>query len=234
MIPITLRMFPVAAVFVAGGLSVVSAATPLPVWYGEANTTRQGYFFASNSTTPSADILENPYLAPMTTITLGSFSDGWQDPASPYDLTGVESDGAWDLGIAGNINVSCTVGAAPPPPGAYYRVDFQVYVVAYRGITALPLFNSPGFTPFDLVRTQSTVAPDPEFPGATWEGLKWTGYFDNVTTNNIGFSIRAPSNNVSVIDNMEVFTKLTLIPEPSTMLLFVLSTFGWAIRRRRP
>jgi hypothetical protein len=224
---------PVAAILAAGAFSIVRAATPLPVWYGEPNTTRQGYEFTNNSITPSATILENSYGLPITTITLGGFADGWQDPANPIELSGVLANGAWDLGTAGAITAQCRVAANAPLPGSYYRIDFMVYAVAYRGITALPLFDSLGLTGRDLVLTQTTVAEDPIFPGATWEGRTWTGYFDHVTTNIVGFAIKSPANNTSVIDTYEIFTKATLVPEPSAILLWFMPVAAWSLRRRR-
>lgn len=226
-------LFPAVAAFAASGLIVVRAATPLPAWYGEPNTTRQGYEFTSASLTPPANILENAYGTPMITVNLGGFSDGWQDPANPIELSGVVANGAWDLGTAGAVTVQCQVGATPPAQGAYFHIDFQVYVVAYRGITSLPSFESPGFTALNLSLAQTTVAQDPQFPGATWEGRTWAGSFDQVTTNTIMFAIRAPGNNTAVIDTYEVFTRATLIPEPSAIFMLTLPVIGWSLRRRR-
>lgn len=224
---------PAAAWFVAGGLHHAMAATPLPSWYGEANTTRQGYTFGTGSLNPAPDILENPYGTPSATVVLGTFSDGWQDPVAPYDLAGVNDDGAWDLGKAGSISVTCPIAPLAAAPGTTYRVDFEVYSVAYFGITALPLFDSLGLTTNDLIYTQTTVANDPQFPGASWQGLKWTGYFTNQTSNTISFLIKAPANNTAVVDTFEVFTRMTLIPEPSAFLLVLAPAAAWSARRRR-
>lgn len=217
----------------SGGVVVLSAATPLPPWYGQPNSTRQGYYFDTNSQSPAANVLENPHGTPGATIVLGNFSDGYQDPGNSIDLNGVNNDGAWDLGISGTITVQLNGAPAPPPPGSYYRFYFEVYVVSYQGITALPLFEAVGLTPVDPVRQQSLVAPDPLFPSATWEGITWTGYFDNVLTNDLTFRIKAPSNNTSVVDSLEVFTHYTLVPEPSATLFVLGATIGWASRRRR-
>ena len=227
-------LLPVAAVLAGGGFNFVRAATPLPVWYGESNTTRQGYEFTTASLTPAATILGNTYGTPMTTIILGFGSDGWQNPAIPEQMSGVMANGAWDLGAAGSITVECQVAANPPPPGAYYHIDFEIYVVAYRDIMPLPTFDSLGLTPHDLTFTQTTVAQDPVYSSASWEGLMWTGSFDQVTTNNIGFAVRPPVNNTSIIDTLEVFTRVTLIPEPSSIVLVILPVVCWSLRRRRP
>lgn len=216
----------------------VRAATPLPSWYGQRDTTRQGYEFTSGSLTPLPNIAENPYQVSMATVVLGSFSDGWQEPGNlPWpavnDLNGINNDGAWDIGVAGAITVQCKVAANPPPPGMFYRIDFQVYVVAYRGITALPNFDSQGLMAEDLALTQSTVGPDPFFPGATWEGRKWTGSFNNVSTNVVSFGITAPTINITVVDTMEVFTRATLVPEPSVCGLWMMAVSALIWRRRR-
>jgi hypothetical protein len=224
---------PIAAYLAACGFSSAIAATPLPAWYGDPDTTRQGYEFTSGSFSPLPEILENPHGTPVASVTLGGFSDGWQDPESEFDLTGVLEDGAWDLGTAGAITVMLKVAENPPEPGTFYRIQFQIYVVAYLGITALPGLDTLGLTAGDLTFSQTLVATDPLFPGATWQGLKWTGYFDNVTTNQIGFAIQAPTNNTSVVDTYEVFTQVTLVPEPSAVLMVFSSFLAWSLRRSR-
>jgi hypothetical protein len=222
-----------AAALAAGGLSDASAATPLPGWYGEPDTTRQGYLFTDGSLTPAPEIIENPYGTPVATVTTGGFSDGWQDPLAPFDLAGVADDGAWDLGTAGAISVILEVAENPPEPGTFYRIEFQVYAVAYFGITALPGLETIGLTPENLTVSQTLVATDPGFPGASWQGLKWTGSFDNVTTNQASFALKAPSDNISVVDTFEVFTQVTVVPEPSAALMMLTSLLAWSLRRSR-
>jgi len=232
-IRISISLLAVVTIFAGGGIEIVGAATPLPAWYGQANTTREGYEFTNASLTPAATLLENANGTPAAVVSLGSFADGWQDPANPVQLSGVAQNGAWDLGTAGAITVQCAVAANPPVAGTFYRIDFEVYVVAYKGITALPSLNTLGLAANDLTLTQTTVAVDPVFPGATWEGLKWTGYFDNVSTNTVSFAAQSPTNNTSIVDTYEVFTRATLVPEPSTILLFILPAAAWLLQRRR-
>ena len=117
------------------------------------------------------------------------------------------SDGAWDIGKSGSIAVSCKVATAAP--ANTYRIDFQIYAVAYKGVFVMPSLECPGLTPQNLMLIQTMVATDPKFPGATWEGLKWTGYFDNVTTDTVNFVIKSPVNGMSLIDTYEIFTKVT-------------------------
>lgn len=230
----TFQLVPAAAWFVACGLHDAMAATSLPSWYGEANTTHQGYIFASGSSTPTPDISQNPYAIPNAVVVLGEFSDDWQDPAAQYDLSGVDHDGAWDLGKAGYISVSFQIAPQSAVPGTTYRVDFEVYSVAYSGITALPSFESQGLTANNLTFTQNWVAPDDQgFPGASWQGLRWTGNFTDQTSNTMNFLIKAPANNTSVVDTLEIFTRVTTVPEPSAFLLAFASVGAWVARRRR-
>jgi hypothetical protein len=166
-------------------------------------------------------------------VTLGGFAAGWQNPVSPADLSGVAEDGAWDIGTAGTITVMLKVAEDPPETGTFYRIQFQVYAVAYLGITSLPGLDTMGLTAEDLTLSQSLVATDPQFPGATWQGLKWTGTFDNVATNQVSFALKAPSNNTAVVDTFEVFTQVTLVPEPSSSLMILASFLAWSLRRSR-
>lgn len=229
----TLHLRSLVALLSVCGFSAATAATPLPLWYGDDGTTRQGYLFTSGVVNPTPEILESPYGMPTATVAVGGFSDGWQDPASEFDLTGVLEDGAWDLGIAGTITVMLEAAQDPPPPGTFYRIDFQVYAVSYLGITALPTLDTLGLTAGDLTITQSFVAVDPLFPGASWQGLTWTGFYDNMDTNLISFAVKAPFNNTSVVDTYEVFTRVTLVPEPSSALMFMASLMAWTLRRSR-
>lgn len=209
------------------------AATPLPVWNGQPGSTRQGYEFTSGDTTPDASPLINSFGSVSAVVTTGSFSDGWQDPGEPIDLSGANVDGAWDLGVAGTISASVPVIPSSPAPGFYYRVDFHVNVVAYRGITSLPSFTNSGFTAMGLTMTTGTVAVDPLFPGASWDYRSWTGYFDTVSPAAVQFGVAAPANNSSVVDSFEVFTRYTLIPEPGSCTLIGIGLLLGS-RRRRP
>ena len=220
-----------AAVLLATG-ALLKAATTSPVWYGPPGTTRQGYTFGTSSQTPAADPLENAYGTVSSQITLGAFSDGWQDPSDPVDLSGLNSDGSWDLGLSGKFVVSAPYVPAAAPPGQFYRVDFHVFAVGYRGITALPNFTLTGVTPAGVTMTQAMVAADPLFPGATWESRTWTGSFDTISATPVSFIITAPNNNTSVVDTVEVFTRFTLIPEPGAAALTLLASICFVRRRR--
>lgn len=219
-----------AALSIASALSL-QAATTLPLWYGQPGTTRQGYTFGTASTTPAASPLENAYGAVSSQITPGAFSDGWQNPLEPVDLSGVNADGSWDLGMAGKFTVTIPLAPSAPAPGFHYRVDFQVCAVGYLGITSLPNFSLTGVTPSGLSMTQALVGVDPIFPGASWTSRTWTGFFDTTSSSPLQFNITAPANNTSVIDTVEVFTRYTLIPEPDAPLLMLLAGL-WLVRGR--
>lgn len=221
-------------VLLAAALSTgcAMAATPVPSWFG-LNSTHQAYFFGTGSTTPTADTLANPYGTPVATVTLGTFADGWQNPAEEFDNPGLNGDGAWDLGINGNISINMLAAATTPAPGTFYRVQFEIHTVAYEGITPLPVFDTLGLTAHDLQQTVTTEGPDPLVSGAFWRRVKWTGYFDNLSTNALTFLLTPPTNKTSQIDSFEVFTQYQVVPEPSAAILLVAPALGWCVRRRR-
>jgi hypothetical protein len=194
-----------------------SAATPLPPWYPGPGTTRQGYKFTTNSATPTPEILANPYGAPSASVALGDSNTGWQNPTDPYDLSGVivadgAGDGAWDLGVAGGFSMVSKFAQAPPPQGSTFSVDFLIYSVAYFGITEMPLLDTLGLVVEDLNFTDSFVAEDPNSPLGVWQGRTWTGTFKGLTTDQISLLIKAPSNNIAVLDTVEVFTRMIFEP----------------------
>ncbi|RYD24522.1 MAG: hypothetical protein EOP87_25950 [Verrucomicrobiaceae bacterium] len=217
----------------AGGILGASAATPVPAWFGGPNSTHQAFLFTSNDTTPDANTVQNPYGTPVSTVTLGGFATGWQNPANPIQQSGALADGAWDLGTAGSITVQMNAALNPAPVGSFYRTFFHVYAVAYEasGFVELPTFETVGLSPVDLLRTQSLVLNKP--PGASYQGILWTGYVDNLTTNSLTFRLNSPAASLSVVDSFEVFTQYQLIPEPSAAFLLIAPALAWTVRRRR-
>jgi hypothetical protein len=221
-------------VWALGGLS--PAATVIPIWAGDPGTTQQEYQFDTNSLSPMANALANPFGTPAGTVSITDFfASGWQDPSSASALSGVASDGAWDVGREGTFTVDVPFSPGAPPAGSYYRVDFHVHVVAYQlaGISAVPDLVDGGMTVHDPSFDQITIAPDPEFAAAKWEGLTWAGYFDGVTDPSpISFQIKAPASTLSVLDTVEVFTRYSLIPEPSVPLLVMAGVAILGVTRR--
>jgi hypothetical protein len=123
--------------------------------------------------------------------------------------------------------------ADPAPAGSFYRTYFHVYSIAYQdsGFVELPSFEILGLTPTDLVETQTLVL-NKGF-GATYQGLLWTGYIDNLTSNALTFRLNAHPQSLTVADSFEIFTNYQLVPEPSTTLLLIAPALLWSIRRRR-
>jgi hypothetical protein len=218
-----------------GGILTSQGATPLPDWYGDPDTTLQSYLFTDDDLTPDANTLENPYGTPVATVTQGQFASVWQDPSDPIAQSGATSDGAWDLGVAGDITVQFDAAADPAPPDSFYRIYFHVYSIGYQdsGFVALPTFEVVGLTPNDLVQSQALVL-DKGF-GASYQGLLWTGYLDNLQTNALTFRLNASSVSLTVADSFEIFTRteVILVPEPSTSFLMLVPAFAWVARRRR-
>ncbi len=226
--------FRTAALLIAGGGGALHATLSPPSWYGEPGTTRQEFYFDTDSQSASANVLENPCGDSIVTVTLGPYSTGWQDPDNEFDFNRSGGDGAWDLGMGGYLSVDVPFAASPAGGGDWYRVDFHVEAVAYDAgaFAVLPGFHGEGHTARDLAVSKVLVEDVP--PLASWEGLTWTGYYDHVTSNEVGFRVQAPANNVSVVDNLEVFTRFTIVPEPSSAtLLVVILTMGAAQQRRR-
>ncbi len=57
-------------------------------------------------------------------------------------------------------------------------------------------------------------------PG-TWQELNWSGYVENVSTNSVGFKLTGAYDG-SIIDEMTVYTRYTVVPEPSSgVLVFI-------------
>ena len=217
-----------------GSSALLSAATPVPDWFGGPFSTRYGWTFDSDDLTPAPAIADNAHGSPASTVTLTEFADGWQDPGSSIpELTGVTMDGAWDLGMSGDIAIDLQFAASPPAPGTHYRVDLQVYVIAYQGLIALPSLDVVGLPSEELALEQSTLAPDPVFPFFSWEGMAWTGTYDNLATNDLSIRVSAPADNTSVVDAIEVSTTYTVVPEPSSLLLTATGLFIGLSRRQR-
>lgn len=217
------HLFALLAILPSCGGGVLSAAT-----------TRQGWSFdsASLSPAPNPDILENDNGSPTADISLGTLASGWRDPANPNAISGVNSDGAWDLGSSGSITITVPIADAPASLDTHYSVAFQVLVVAYQDmLTPLPVLGTPGVTVSDLSEAQTTVATEPPF--STWEEITWSGTIDEVTADTITFVIRNPDQFTSVVDSCEIFTSTVVVPEPSSPLLALLTGITLLTRRQR-
>jgi hypothetical protein len=230
-------VLPCSVFLVLAGTAVLRAATPLPPWYLEPDTTREGYQFTSGSLNPLPEIDENPNGTPAAEVVVGEFSDGWQNPAVPWASHGLIGDGAWDLGVAGTFSVLSKIAADPPTPDSVFRVDFLIYV-AYlydSNIIVAPELDIVGQSPLDLAYTDVALGT---VSNRTYRGRTWTGYLENVTTNQIEWVASTPTvtsgtEPTAVLDTVEIFTKVTVVPEPSSCLLLALSSFICLLCRRR-
>jgi hypothetical protein len=151
-------VLPCSVFLVLAGTAVLRAATPLPPWYLEPDTTREGYQFTSGSLNPLPEIDENPNGTPAAEVVVGEFSDGWQNPAVPWASHGLIGDGAWDLGVAGTFSVLSKIAADPPTPDSVFRVDFLIYV-AY-------LYDSNIIVAPELDIGQTPMSPWAPYPTA--------------------------------------------------------------------
>ncbi len=205
-------------------------AATVPDWYGGPSSTHQTFFFSNDDPTPVPDQLESAFGAATLTVNTGFAASGWQDPEGAFTSPGIDDDGAWDLGNQGFIEISLPVAALAAEPGTSYKIDFLVYVSGMVTPTALPALEAVGLTPQDLTDQTATGPSDGAL--SRWDNRTWTGYFDGVTDNTVTFRIQAPTNG-SVIDTFEVYTNVTVVPEPSIALLGLLAGVPVMLRRRR-
>lgn len=224
-------------------LSGFSAAT-LPAWYNAADATHThlAHLFTTDDLTPAPDSNINSNGTPVTTVNLGGFNDGWQEPntidQSGADIDpgtpGRQTDGAWDLGVAGSIQSEINIAPSAPLSGMFYEVKFQVYAIALDSLQRLPELEVVGHTAGDL--TRSEVAVDgPTTLSGYWKGITWTGTLQNVNTDQLTFSFNVPTDvdSTSIIDSYEIFTSYTVVPEPSTSMMLLGSALVLVSRRKR-
>ncbi|MBN8456718.1 MAG: hypothetical protein J0M04_02665 [Verrucomicrobia bacterium] len=226
-----------APLLALASLPTLSASTPLPSWYGEPGTTRQGFRFSTSSQPPVPEISENPYGTATSQVVLGAFAAGYQSPDDEFATNGVLKDGAWDLGVAGSFSMACKIAASAPAPGETYRVDFLIYAVYYLDAPMIqpPWLDTLGLTAQDLAVSTETVGDDGFRP---YVGKTWTGYFSGVSGDGISVAVRVPTvtsgtKPTSVLDTFEVFTRVAVVPEPAVPLLAGLTAVFWIVCRKR-
>jgi hypothetical protein len=222
-----------------------SAAVSLPSWNGQPNTTSQVFLFNTASTTPSANNSVNPYGTASASVVVGFFGNGWENPAdAPASNPGFNGDGAWDVGTGidslsgnrlgpdGSITFSVPVAPAAPGVGQSYRLDILIYAVAYQDLHRLPEASVLGLAPGDLVLASSNVLGTRP-PNGTWRELTWTAVKEGHTTGALSVALTPPTGEASVIDRVEIYTRYTLVPEPSSAVLLMLAGATVSLRRRR-
>jgi hypothetical protein len=182
-----------------------------PSWAGEGNTASQVYQFTSNDPQPAPEILDNAYGQPSAGITVTApFGTGWQDPALSYSISGVEADGAWDLGPDGSVVVTVPLAPASTDPGIFYRVEFYLYVVAYENPVALPVVNVPGLVLEDVASSTSLVKTDIL---GRYTAITWSAVADVPEGNTASLAFTATSQG-ALIDSIAVYTRHTVVGEP--------------------
>lgn len=204
-------------------------AAVVPIWANQPNSTHHLYHFSSASTTQTPDLLTSPFGTSSISIHPGTGSAGWQDPAGEFTSPGINDDGAWDLANSGYIDITLPIAAGAASPGTEYRIDFVIYVTGLAGIVSLPALDDLGLSEHDLVVQNSTGPTDGL---GRWDSRTWTGYYDGINSNSITLRIQAPPGG-SVIDTLEIYTNLTVVPEPSAALLTVAAGLAGCLRRRR-
>lgn len=212
-----------------------TAAVVLPSWHGAPNTTSQVFLFNTASTSPAPNASGNPYGTTSASVDVGFFGNGWENPADlPLSNPGHDGDGAWDVGAGSDGSITFQVPVAPgsPGPGLSYRLDIMIYAIAYRDLQQLPVASVVGLAPGDLVLTSSNILST-RLPAGTWRELTWQGVKENHGTGAITVALTPPSGAVSVIDRVEIYTRFTVVPEPSSFLLSLVAAVVFCSRRRR-
>lgn len=207
----------------------------LPSWFGDPNTTSQVFLFNSASTSPTPNSSGNPYGTTSASVDVGLFGNGWEDPANlPLSNPGHDGDGAWDVGAGNDGSITFEVPVAPGSPGLgqSYRLDILIYAVAYRDLQQLPLPSVLGLAPGDLVLTSNNVLSS-RLPAGTWRELTWLAEKQDHMTGAITVALTPPDGAVSVIDRVEIYTRFTVVPEPSSFLLSLVAALVFFSRRRR-
>jgi MYXO-CTERM domain-containing protein len=211
------------------------AAVTLPSWHGEPNSTSQVFLFNTASLSPAANSSANPHGTATAQVDIGFFGNGWENPVDlPISNPGYDGDGAWDIGAGsdGSITFQVPVAAAPPLPGQFYVVDLLVYVVAFKDLQQLPVASVLGLAPGDVVLEDSSVLSSRP-PAGTWNELTWSAVLSGYSNSSITAVLMPPAGAVSVIDRVEIYTRVQVVPEPTTAGLAVLSAALLAGRRRR-
>lgn len=188
----------------------VTTTTASPSWHGEAGTSYQEFRFTSNDPTPNPETVANLYGSPVSEISVTEpFGAGWQDPAVEYSLSGVNADGAWDLGPEGQIGVSLPVGPTRSSPSLEYDVDLFVYIVAYVGPVDLPVLSVSGHELTEETSNTELVQNDTL---GSYQSITWTGRLVGLAANQLSLVAAAESNG-ALIDSIEIHSRYSVSGE---------------------
>ena len=197
-----------------------AAAGQPPPWSDDVATTEAVFRFTTPDLLAEPEEERNAYGSAVAAVGLGAFAAGWQDPEDPIALSGVEGDGAWDLGQAGMITLEVPVGPAPQL-GDRHDVRLWVKVIGFSGLTSMPDLVQPEAPQGGYEEEQGVVAPDTL---GAWLFHSWEGLIEDVGAGPLTVVILAP-NNGSLIDQLEVHTQLLVNGEPGTDRPPVITSF---------
>lgn len=207
--------------------SVSTAAVFVPAWDGQPGTTSALFTFETSDKQAPPSVVRNPYGSVSMLVenetTLGA---GWMDPAEPFHLTR-NGTGAWDLGQNGLISI--VVPVSEGGAGSVHAIDLFMHVVWYQGPMGVPEYGVDGLSPSHENSVDSLLQADG--PGA-WYQTVWEAGFDNVTENELTLEIQAPWNG-AVVESIAIYTRSTVIPEPSSLLLAGVAVGGFSILGRK-
>lgn len=229
------RFISLAAVIGVSSAPLFGAVT-LPTWFGEANTTSQIFRFTSDDLTPAPETSSNPYGSASGVVDVGQFGNGWENPADvPISNPGHDVDGSWDFGMGsdGSLTFSIPVAPADAGIGQSYRIDLMIYAHVFVSLTEVPLPSVLGLASGDIELENQGVLSTFGQTGATWQYRTWTATIEDYTSGAITMALTAPSGDVSAVDRVEIYTRYTLVPEPTVPMLAVIPLAAWCLRRRR-
>jgi len=202
--------------FLALSFAGVAFADTPPVWRGQSGSTLQRWDFTGNSTTPTPDVLTNPYGTPTLSVDFNPpFGSGWYNTPSGYGTR----QGFWDI-----ANGSMTMDIPSVPVPAFY-LQIQLQVTYWRDVSQAPTFNlSP--SAIQIGPTITTLVEDPAGLGAWYSDLiVWEvtpGPGDQFIT------LQGDTTFGSVIEQVIVDTRA--VPEPAVLGLAALFTGSLLLR----
>lgn len=193
-----------------------------PQWRGEDFTTFQEWIFSTDANPASPEVCNNQCGSPVAAITVGEFGSGWFDR-----LPGLgEQEGYWDLG-GDDGSITVTIPNFPSPPESYKLIRIQV--TYYRDINQAPTVTISGGTLIDSGEILVESVPT----GGSWV-LSWSDWqmVPNPASETIVFT--GAKEWGSVIDQIAIDTKCTVVPEPSSLYALAIGSTAllWFRRRR--
>jgi len=192
-------------------LAAATGAHAQPQWAGAANTTEQNFRFTTPHLQAGAEALRNPYGNPQAAVVVTApFGTGWQDPTAAFSTSGVNEDGAWDLGPEGTITVTLPFAPTLTDPGLSYRLEFHVRLVAYEIPVALPVVTAPGL---GLEGVSSSVVTVKQETLGRYRAVTWTAAAAVAQGNAVSLLFTATSQG-ALIDEIEVHTRYTVVGVP--------------------